>query len=94
MFWSGRSHELFYTAGQKIMVAPYSVKGDTFVSERPRMWTQLPPALSPNDIDIAPDGKRFLVAVPSDDPQNEDHQRHLVFVLNFFDELRDKVPIK
>ena len=38
--WSRRGHELFYRAENgRIMVATYTVKGETFVADRPRLWS-------------------------------------------------------
>ena len=44
--WSYKTKELFYrtptfTGGQdlKVMVAPYSISGDSFVAEKPRAWS-------------------------------------------------------
>jgi hypothetical protein len=39
-----------------------------------------------------PDGKRIAVLVPSADAEVKP-QTHVVFLLNFFDELRRKVPV-
>jgi serine/threonine-protein kinase len=37
--WSRNGRELFYrTENQRIMVANYTVKGGTFVAEKPRLW--------------------------------------------------------
>ena len=41
--------------------------------------------------DLAPDGKR-LAAMVADDASGEKMPTHLTFLLNFFDELRRKVP--
>jgi serine/threonine protein kinase len=38
-FWSRNGHELFYrTEDQRIMIASYTVKGDSFIPQRPRLW--------------------------------------------------------
>ena len=41
--------------------------------------------------DLAPDGKRFAVVVPT----GEDEQRpNVTFLFHFFDELKRRVPVK
>jgi serine/threonine-protein kinase len=75
------------------MAVSYTAKGDSFTAEKPRMWTEtrlLSTANIPN-YDLAPDGKR-LAAFVADDAKGEKPLTHLTFLLNFFDELRRKVP--
>ncbi|SPF50552.1 Serine/threonine protein kinase [Candidatus Sulfopaludibacter sp. SbA4] len=36
--WSRNGHDLMYHSGDQIMAASYTVKGDTFVPEKPRVW--------------------------------------------------------
>ena len=36
--WSRTGHELVYRSGDQLMAVSYSVKGDTFVAEKPRVW--------------------------------------------------------
>lgn len=61
MVWSWNGHELVYEAGDQIMAASYTAKGDAFVAEKPRVWlARLCGALS-GDWDLAPDGKRVAV---------------------------------
>jgi serine/threonine-protein kinase len=39
--WSRNGREPFYrTADQHIMVMTYTVKGDVFVADKPRLWTE------------------------------------------------------
>jgi hypothetical protein len=40
--------------------------------------------------DPAPDGKHVVALLPADSPQEP--QTHVIFLLNFFDELRRRVP--
>jgi hypothetical protein len=45
------------------------------------------------NVDIAPDGKRIAALVPAvEGPEAQQAQNHVVFLMNFFDELRRKVP--
>jgi serine/threonine-protein kinase len=90
-FWPPNGRELFYTNLEgRIMVVTYSAKGDTFSANQPRLWSLrrvLPPY-----IDSAPDGKRFAVILPPGQDAEPQPQTHVVFLLNFFDELRRRVP--
>jgi serine/threonine protein kinase/Tol biopolymer transport system component len=93
--WSRNGRELFYrTEGQQIMVATYTVKGDSFAADKPRIWTEkrLADTGTSQNLDIAPDGKRFVVLMPADVPEDQKAQNHVTFLLNFFDELRRLVP--
>jgi hypothetical protein len=44
--------------------------------------------------DIAPDGKRFVVIPQVDAAQEKQGNLHATFLLNFFDEVRRRVPVK
>jgi len=92
--WSRTAHELFYHSAGNIMVAPYAVKGDDFVADRPRIWTRLPAGYATGGFDLAPDGKRFVVVTPVEAAQAQIEQSHVTFLLNFFDELRKRAPAK
>jgi serine/threonine-protein kinase len=89
--WSRNSRELFFRAmDNQIMVASYTVQGHSFVPRKPRMWSahMLANAGSWANYDLAPDGKRAVVLMPA----GRTAQDHIVFLLNFFDELRRRVP--
>jgi len=44
-------------------------------------------------VDLAPDGKRIVAPMPATEAKGaEEVQNRLVFLENFFDELRRKVP--
>jgi serine/threonine-protein kinase len=92
--WSGNGHELFYrTEDQRIMVVSYTVKGEAFIAEKPRLWAAKKLAnvgLSGN-LDLAPDGKRFLVLVPVESPEPRESESHITLVVNFFDEVRRRL---
>ena len=94
--WSRSGRELFYvTAQQQIMVVTYTAKGDSFVPDKPRLWSDkhLAEATTSQNADIAPDGKRFAVLMPVEAPEGQQFQNHVIFLENFFDELRRKVPV-
>jgi Tol biopolymer transport system component/tRNA A-37 threonylcarbamoyl transferase component Bud32 len=95
--WSRNGLELFFRTEDSpmIMVASYKTKGDSFVAEKPRVWSERKIANTGptgNNYDLAPDGKRFAVLMPVEAPEAQQAQNHVVFLLNFFDELRRKVP--
>jgi serine/threonine-protein kinase len=92
--WSRNGHELFYrTEEQRIMVANYTVKGESFVADKPRVWygRQLASTGQAVNYDLAPDGKRFLVLMPAESAQPQEAQNHVMLVVNFFDEVRRRV---
>jgi serine/threonine-protein kinase len=95
--WSRNGHELFFeTLDNHIMVATYIVKGDSFVADKPRMWTEKQLGTATNNVDnvdLAPDGKRIAALMPVQTAEGQRAQSHVTFLLNFFDELRRKVPI-
>jgi hypothetical protein len=79
---------LFYRAGDQIMAVGYSVRGGTFVPEKPRVWIA---KLGGTMWDPAPDGKRVLVAAAIRSPGAPEHEHEVVFLENFFDYLRQRV---
>jgi hypothetical protein len=69
--WSRNGRELFYrTPDQQIMVVSYTTEGDSFVPDKPRLWSEKRLADTGNlqNLDISPDGKRFLVLMPAETP--------------------------
>jgi serine/threonine-protein kinase len=95
--WSRSGRELYYrTQDNRIMVATYSVTGDTFIAEKPHLWSekQLENTGATSNFDLAPDGKRFAVLLPAEGPEPPAVQNHVILVMNFFDELRRSVPSK
>jgi hypothetical protein len=42
--------------------------------------------------DIAPDGNRIAGLLPVETAESQQAQNHVIFLLNFFDELRRKAP--
>lgn len=89
--WSRNAHELFFsTDAQRIMVARYSVTGDSFVTEPPRLWTPVRLAdtgVLPN-YDLAPDGRRIIALVPEPTTVPAQSENHVTVMFNLFDELR------
>jgi predicted amidohydrolase len=94
--WSPRSHELFYrSVDNRIMVADFTTTGRSFSPGKPHVWSdrqirQVGVALS---FAVAPDGKHFAVFPMAEATADDKGPGHVTFLLNFFDELRRKVPV-
>ena len=97
-FWSRDGKELYYRGNDnRIMVVDYTAKGDSFAAGKPRVWsdTQIrPAAVGSPPLDMAPDGKRFAVFPLSGAAAEDKGSVHVTFLLNFFDELRRRVPAR
>jgi len=96
--WSRNGQELFFRADDnRIMVAPYATKADSFVSGKPRVWSDKRLAdfgtIGISNYDLAPDAKRIAALMPVDTPEAQQAQSHVIFLMNFFDELRRRVPV-
>jgi serine/threonine-protein kinase len=81
----------------RIMVVAYKAEGDSFVRDTPRLWSEKTLVNSVNfsrNVDLAPDGKRVVAVMPAEGPEAQQSQHHVVFLLNFFDELRRRAPVK
>ena len=94
--WSRNGHELFFeTLDNHIMVAAYEVKGDSFEADKPRAWSekQIGGAVGNKNVDLAPDGKRIVATMPVETAETQKAQNQVTFLMNFFDELRRKVPV-
>ena len=94
--WSRNGRELFFrAANNRIMVVAYTVKGDSISAERPRVWSEKQLAdfgiVRVASYDLAPDG-RIAALMPAETPEAQQAQNHVIFLENFFDELRRKVP--
>ena len=72
------------------------MKGRFFRPEEPRyglrpgcpIW-----GINFRSFDLAPDGRRIAFMTVREDPVQLNMQNHVVFLQNFFDELRRRVPI-
>lgn len=93
--WSQARQEIFYsTPNQQIMVASYRVNGGAFQRDPPRLWSKSRFLVrgGRRSYDLHPDGNRFALAV-SPELSESVKRDELVFVFNFFDELRRLVPV-
>ena len=96
--WSHDGHELFFRSGDgRVMVAAYTVKGDSLAADQPKVWSEKRIAeqgmLGYASYDVARDGKRMAALMPVETPESQQAQSHVIFLLNFFDELRRKAPL-
>ena len=72
------------------VVASYTVQGDSFVNEKPRVWLEKLIANTGlvGNYGLAPDGKSIAALMPLDGPEQQASQSHVTFLQNFFDEVR------
>ena len=92
--WSRGGRDLFFrTEDNQIMVASYAVKGDSFVADKPRVWSEKRIAPIAANYDLAPDGKRIAALMPVETEDGQRAQSHVIFLENFFDEVRRKVSV-
>ena len=93
--WSQLSNQLLFRNEDQIMAVNYKATSEAFIHEKPVLWSQIHRAISSavnRDVDLAPDGKRVLGLMNAgEDAAKPDN--HLVFLLNFYDELRRRAPI-
>jgi hypothetical protein len=79
------------------MVAGYTVYGDSFVADKPRLWSEKALANTvtvSKNVDLAPDGKRVVALMPAEGLEPQPSQHQVVFLVNFFDELRRRATVK
>jgi serine/threonine protein kinase len=91
--WSPNGRELFYRSDdQRIMVVSYTQSKDAFLPDKPRPWseTQLSES-SQRNLDISPDGKRFIAMMPLSTTEAQTNRNHVVFLQNFEDEVRRRL---
>ena len=88
--WSRTARELYFLRAGQIMVSDYTVRGSSFEASKPRVWSNqrlLQTAFS--NFDLAPDGKQFAIVPDSSASPTE---VRVTMLLNFFDELRRRLP--
>jgi hypothetical protein len=92
--WSPVGNEFFYrNEDRQIIRVPYRANADAFTFEPPRLWTKvvLADTSTQRNLDISPDGKRFVALLPADLPEAQTRRNHVVFLQNFGDELRRRL---
>ena len=92
--WNPKGGELFYRSGNKMMAVEVGTKSG-FSAGKPRMLFEgpyLPTTDSAPYYDVSPDGQRFLMLKPVESQTSAPTQINVV--LNWFEELKRKVPVK
>jgi serine/threonine-protein kinase len=92
--WGPDGTELFYRQGDSMMVVSYTVEGESFQPGRPRELFQGPFLLIENqpDVDIAPDGKGFVMLQRAAAEEGAVESSQVILVTNWFEELKRLVP--
>ncbi len=96
--WSPSGCQLFFRGnpgGRGIMVADCTTTATTFSSSNVRPWSNRETRSVGTFLSyaIAPDGKRFAVFPLPNAPVEDKGNGQVTFLLNFFDEVRRKVPV-
>ena len=92
--WSPTARELLFVNQGKVMFAPYSVVGDSFRAEKPKLWspTGFVGIGGQSPFDIHPDGKRLAIIAGADDSAGVARDK-VVFFFNFGDYLKKIAPV-
>ena len=87
--WSPNSPQLYYRNGDRVMAVTYDAKQEFEVGK--------PEVLFKNayysDWDIHPDSKKFLMMKETSDSKAEKSRSIINVIINWFEELREKVPV-
>jgi eukaryotic-like serine/threonine-protein kinase len=90
--WNPNGRELFYRSGNKMMAADVATQ-PSFAAGKPRVLFEgqyMPSQGTSPNYDVSPDGQRFLMLKPVEQAQAAPTQINVV--LNWFEELKQKVP--
>ena len=90
--WNPNGRELFYRSGDKMMAVDIATKS-SFVAGKPRILFEgqyVPTPVTAPNYDVTPDGQRFLMLKSTEQVQAAPTQINVV--LNWFEELKQKVP--
>jgi serine/threonine-protein kinase len=93
--WSLTRSELVYAnLDRQLMVVSYTVTGDVFNSTKPRLWSERRYLPRPRfrSFTLHPDGERIVLDAASETESAVSRDK-VVFILNFFDELRRIAPL-
>jgi Tol biopolymer transport system component len=91
--WNRNGRELFYRSGDKMMAVEIASQPG-FSAGKPRMLFEGQYASAPfptTNYDVSPDAQRFLMIKPS---EQEAATTQINIVLNWFEELKQKVPTR
>jgi serine/threonine-protein kinase len=88
--WSRTKNELLFQSGDVILAAPYTIRGESLEPDKPTVRVE---KVGGTQWDLARDGRIALIVQVNPADQNEkapsDHT--VVFLQNFFDEVRRRV---
>jgi Tol biopolymer transport system component len=91
--WSRDGRTLYYLReGHGLMEVAYSAQKGAFEAEKPRAWSSRSGMRKTTDFAMTPDGKRAIAVVEPELPPIQESNVQVTFLLNFFDELRRRVP--
>jgi hypothetical protein len=74
------------------MAVDYTVRGDTFVAGKPRVWIAKMGTVV-KDWDLAPDGPAAVALSREESAEGAKPEHEVVFLENFFDYLRQRAAI-
>jgi hypothetical protein len=94
--WSPDGKEVFFgTRGQSWVVKVKTAPGFTFGNPEQLLFRRYPPLfLGEREYDVMPDGQRFIFAMPTDTATTTNQAREIQLVVNWFEELKARVPTK
>jgi dipeptidyl aminopeptidase/acylaminoacyl peptidase len=93
--WSRDGKQLlFRSASGFIMAVDYTISGESFTAGKPHEWSKAPIYMTGvfQDFDLFPDGKRAAIVALPDETKGGIIRPHANFLLNFFDELKRRLP--
>jgi Tol biopolymer transport system component len=92
--WSPNGREILYKSGDQVMSVDYTVRGEAFVPGKPRVWVaKLGSTTEFPTFDLAPDGRHIVFLSPTIGGDVAPPEDSVMFLQNFFDELRRRVPV-
>jgi Tol biopolymer transport system component len=89
--WLPKGVELFYQAGEQIMAVRYTTRDGSFLADKPRVWAGN--VTGATGFDIAADGKRLALILPTATREAPRQDHTVVFVQNILDQLRRYAPL-
>jgi serine/threonine-protein kinase len=93
--WSRNGKDLFFVkfrSPNELLAVSFKSHGDSFVTSKPRIWARdIGLFTATRSYEPAPDSRRIIVLLPAETPKESPDR--LIFLLNYFDELRRHVPL-
>jgi serine/threonine-protein kinase len=89
--WLPKGGELLYQASGQIMAVGYTTSGGSFLAGKPRVWAGN--VSGATGFDVAQDGKRLALILPTTTRAMPNQDHTVVFVQNILDELRRRAPV-